>query len=104
MAVAAMEVQDAFDLLPEVKFAPGVERTALGWVKALQIESHRAEITLLEAGRAHAAIDGRTETTLDDLKVIAPMALRQRQSNFMRQYIESQTAEDEKIRAYVNES
>ena len=44
----------------------------------LGIEGHRGELTLVRAARAYAAFDGRSKVTVDDLKRVAPMALRHR--------------------------
>lgn len=44
----------------------------------LGIEGHRGELTLVRAARAYAAFDGRSKVTQDDLKRVAPMALRHR--------------------------
>ena len=58
----------------------------LRWIQALKIDSHRAEMTLFEAGRAYAAADDRLEVTIDDLRSVAPLALRQRQTNMAADY------------------
>lgn len=44
----------------------------------LGIEGHRGELTLVRAARAYAAFYGRSKVTQDDLKRVAPMALRHR--------------------------
>lgn len=44
----------------------------------LKIEGHRGELTLVRAARAYAAFDGRSKVIQDDLKRVAPMALRHR--------------------------
>ncbi len=72
-------------------------------VQSLKIDSVRAEYTMFEAARAMAAADGRTEATLDDLHIVAPMALRQRRSPFMANFFEIQQEEDRKIRDCIDE-
>ncbi len=71
-------------------------------VQLLDIDSHRAEYTLFEAARAHAAADGRDKAGIADVRAVAPMALRQRRSEFMVNFYESQRAEDEHIRAQID--
>src|SRR5688500_12430697 len=61
------------------------------------IDSLRAEITWFESARAYAAADGRVEVTIDDLKAVAPMALRLRRSPFMNEYIKGQMGEEKEL-------
>jgi magnesium chelatase subunit I len=99
---AMMEVTEARKRLPQVGFSQGVEKIGLRWIEALRIDSHRAEMTLFEAGRALAAADGRLEASLDDLRTVAPMALRQRQTETAQEYFETQQAEDKQIKSIIN--
>ncbi|MCB9107580.1 MAG: magnesium chelatase [Anaerolineales bacterium] len=98
---AQWEVVEARKRLSKVKFAQGVEREGLRWIQELKIDSHRAEMTLFEAGRALAAADGRLEVTLDDLRIIAPMALRQRQTETAQRFFEAQLKEDQTIQSII---
>jgi len=66
-------------------------------VKRLDIDSHRADYVMFEAARAYAAADARSGVTIDDLRAVAPLALRQRRSAYMVQYFEEQQKEDEGI-------
>ena len=68
----------------------------------LKIDSLRVEVTLFEAARAFAALDGRLEVNIDDLHIIAPMALRMRRSTFIEKYLTEQSLEEEEIRNTVN--
>ena len=97
-----IDVQNARDILPQVTFDAGVEAAGLRWVQALKIESHRAEITMFEAARAYAAADGRKKVSLDDLRVVAPLALKQRQSRFITDYMQQQEEENKIIQAVIN--
>lgn len=99
---AMLEVIEARKRLPKVGFGPGVETTGLRWIEALKIDSHRAEMTLFEASRALAAADGRLEVSLEDLRTVAPMALRQRQTETAQEYFETQEAEDEQIKTIID--
>ena len=99
---AQWEVIEARKRLPKVKFADGVEKEAIRWIQALKIDSHRAEMTLFEAGRALAAADGRLEVTVEDLRTVAPMALRQRQTETAQSFFKAQQKEDKSINAIIN--
>jgi magnesium chelatase subunit I len=79
-AALAEEIEAAREILPHVAAPPQLEELALAMVQALKVPSHRAEIALLEAARARAAADFRTEVTAEDIRQIAPLALRQRHS------------------------
>ncbi|MEM7348572.1 MAG: magnesium chelatase [Chloroflexota bacterium] len=94
---AAWEISEARKRLTKVTFAPGVEEEGLRWIKTLKIDSHRAEMTLFEAGRAFAALDDRLEVNLEDLRSVAPLALRQRQTDFATKYFIAQDEEDQEI-------
>ena len=66
------------------------------------IDSLRAEITWFESARAYAAADGRNEVTNEDLKVVAPMALRLRRYVFMNDYFKGQAGEEKEMNALLN--
>ncbi len=79
-AALAEEVEAARAILPHVTVPPKLEEVALRLVQDLRVPSHRAEIALLEAARARAAADFRNTVSEEDIRKIAPLALRQRQS------------------------
>ncbi len=93
------EIERAREMLPRVEVDHTAEDMVLGMVRALGISSHRAEITALEAARAHAAADGRVLATTVDVEAVAPMALRQRRSEFIARYFELARAEEAEIEA-----
>jgi magnesium chelatase subunit I len=97
----AQEIAEARKRLPKVTFADGVLNEGLRWVEALKIDSHRTEMTLFEAGRAYAAADERLEVTIDDLRAIAPLALRQRQTDLAADFYAAQEAEQHKIEKVI---
>jgi Mg-chelatase subunit ChlI len=70
-------------------------------IRRLEIDSHRADYVMFESARAYAAMDGRTRATVDDLLAVAPLALRQRRSVYMKQFFLEQSQEDEEIRASI---
>lgn len=92
----------ARELLPETVVSDAALDVGLKLVQALEIESVRAEYTMFEAARAYAAADGRTSATVEDVRVVAPLALRQRQSEFMVDFFESQKVEDERIQSSID--
>jgi magnesium chelatase subunit I len=96
-----LEVTGARELLAQVELTPDAEQLGLRLVQALQIASHRAEFAMFEAARAHAAADGRTTATCDDVRVVAPMALRLRRSHFMAQFTEQSEQELGEIRGLL---
>jgi len=101
---ATAEVAEARARLPQVKLTPQVERTGIAWIKRMGIDSHRAEIVLFEAARAHAAADERTQVNLSDLRTVAALALRQRRSPFMDDYFGAQADEEQEIASVVHGS
>jgi magnesium chelatase subunit I len=80
------EISTAREILPHVVIPSSVEIMAMTIIQKLQIPSHRAEITLLEAARARAASDFRTTVTIEDVVRMAPLALRQRRSSVLESY------------------
>jgi magnesium chelatase subunit I len=90
------EIGEARELLPRVTLTPDAQALVIEAIRRLNIASSRAEIFALEAARAHAAADGRTAATEEDVRAVASMALRQRRSEFMIQYFE-QAEEQDKI-------
>ena len=98
----ANEVMEARKRLPQVNFAAGVLNEGLRWIETLKIDSHRAEMTLFEAGRAYAAADNRLEVTVEDLRAVAPLSLRQRQTDYAAKYFAAQEKEDDDIEGVIN--
>ena len=96
-SLARDEIIHARNVLKQVDLPEDVARAGLDLIDALSIDSLRAEITLFEAARAYAAADNRTAATLDDLRIVAPMALRLRRSSFMTSYIQTQGNEEQEI-------
>jgi magnesium chelatase subunit I len=96
------EIIYARELLKSTTLEDQAVEIGLKLVQMLDIDSHRAEYTLFEAARAYAAADGRDKAGVDDVRAVAPMALRQRRSEFMVNFYESQRMEDEYIRAQID--
>lgn len=87
------EIQSCRDQIHGVVLPDEVANSGLDLIDRLEIDSLRAEITLFEAARAHAVADTRTEVTIEDIRAVAPMALRLRQSPFIEEYIQDQSSE-----------
>ena len=102
-ALVQEEIQSARDLLPQVILTDEVAQSGLSLIATLHIDSLRAEITLFEAARAYAAADGRTHVTGQDLKEIAPMALRLRRSQFIEDFFSTQRKEDIEIQTVLDD-
>lgn len=92
------EVMLARELLTHTTLSDDAVKVGIGLVQMLEIDSHRAEYAMFEAARAHAAADGRDLATVEDIRMVAPLALRQRHSDYMVDYFESQQQEDQRIR------
>jgi magnesium chelatase subunit I len=101
MDAAAAEIRNARELVRKVSLPDRVARPAIEMVQRMGIDSLRAEITWFESARAYAAADGRAEVTRDDLKVVAPMALRLRRSQFMSEYLKGQRLEEKEMRSLL---
>lgn len=97
-ALLTEEITLAKELLPEVTIGPEAGKAVIGLINSLKISTHRAEIVTLETARAYAAADGRTEVTLADIIAVAPMALRQRRSEFIERYLEESEREDKEVK------
>jgi magnesium chelatase subunit I len=97
MAKLKQDVAVAREVLPHVTIPAAVEEFALGCIQSLHIPSHRAEIALLEAARARAAADYRTEVAVEDIRKVAPLALRQRRSLQLEAYAAQIAGEDAAI-------
>lgn len=100
---ALEDILIARELLRDVELTDEAVDVGLELVMQLRIDSARAEYTMFEATRAYAAADGRTKATVDDLRTVAPLALRQRRSEFMVNFFEDQADEDQQIRSSIDE-
>jgi len=97
MEAAASEIRNARERVKKVAMPDRVANPAIELVQKLGIDSLRAEITWFESARAYTAADNREEVTMDDLRAVAPMALRMRRSLFMNEYFEGQVGEEKEL-------
>jgi magnesium chelatase subunit I len=95
------EVEAARKILPQVQIPESVLQHGLALIKGFEIDSLRAEITLFEAARALAAADARTEVNIDDIRLLAPMTLRLRRSEFILDYFQKQSTEEDEIASAI---
>ena len=102
MEAAASEILMARERVKKVVIPDTIATPAIQLVQKMGIDSLRAEITWFESARAYAAADGRDEVTSADLKVVAPMALRLRRSQFMNEYFKGQFGEEKEMTALLS--
>jgi magnesium chelatase subunit I len=97
MEAAASEIRNARERVRKVVLPDLIANPAIQLVQSMGIDSLRAEITWFESARAYTAADGRNEVTVDDLKAVAPMALRLRRSQFMNDFFKGQLGEEKEL-------
>ncbi|MBL8147977.1 MAG: ATP-binding protein [Anaerolineae bacterium] len=97
------EIMAARELLAVTRLSDEAISVGIALVQALDIDSHRAEYAMFEAARAHAAADGRNLAMVADIRAVAPLALRQRRSDYMVEYFNHQATEDEQIRTRLDQ-
>jgi len=98
------EIQVARENLAKVSLPDPVAHQAIHIIQQMGIDSLRAEITWFEAARAFAAADSRTEVTIDDLRMVAAMALRMRRSKYMVNYFTQQNEEEDEMKSMFSDT
>jgi magnesium chelatase subunit I len=101
--VLAEEIQTARDRLPQVTVSEPAKELGLNLVQQMGIDSNRAEITLFEAARAHAAADNRDLVTAEDVQAVALLSLRLRQSPTLDQFLAEQEKEDTHLQQFLSQ-
>ena len=96
------EIITARSLLPKVDIPSSVAQAGAEIIQQMHVDSMRAELTLLEAARAYAAADARLHVTMEDIQMVAPMALRLRRSQFMIKYFDNQGNEEQELQAILS--
>lgn len=96
------EILIARELLKATELSEEAFKMGLELVNQLNIDSHRAEYAMFEAARAYCAADGRTSVTVEDIRAVSAMALRQRRSEFMVNFFENQLEEDKQILDFLD--
>ena len=97
LAAAREEIMSARQRLKSVTLPDSVAKPAIALIQKMGIDSLRAEIAWFEAARAYVAADSRETVTAEDLRVVAPMALRLRRSKFMDEYFNNQKNEEKEV-------
>jgi magnesium chelatase subunit I len=99
----AEEMVAAQARLPRVVLGEQARDLGLAVVRQSGIHSARAEITLFEAARAHAAAAERELAVADDVRAVALLALRLRRSPALDAFLQAQANEDEQLRTALAE-
>jgi Mg-chelatase subunit ChlI len=72
------EIAQARQLLPQVRYSQRNLATIAGLMAGLGVDGHRADLVILKTAQAHAALQGRTHITDDDILLAAELALPHR--------------------------
>lgn len=99
----AEEIAAARARLASVVIGDAARELGLAVIRQLGIHSNRAEISLFEAARAHAAAAERQEALPEDIRAVALLALRLRRSPTGEAFLQAQTVEEEQVRAALAE-
>jgi magnesium chelatase subunit I len=102
MVSLAEEVQTARQQLDDVDISEEAVGKGLGLIQEMDIDSHRAEITLFEAGRAFAAANDRDVAGVEDIAAVAHLALRFRHTTGLDDFFDRQQAEDERLHSLLD--
>lgn len=93
----ADEINKARERVHQVTIGNQAKQIGLALIQQLEVDSMRAEITLFEAARAHAAADDRDEVVPADIGAVALIALRLRHSTGLQEFHQTQHSEDERL-------
>ena len=72
------KLEKARALLPKVTASDEIVDSIVSVTIHFGIDGHRADITMLKAAKANAALEGRTEVTKDDIRATAELVLAHR--------------------------
>ena len=73
-----VKIENARRLLPEVVAEDSIVDAVVSVTIHFGIDGHRADITLLKAAKANAALEGRKNVIKDDIKAVAELVLAHR--------------------------
>lgn len=95
------ELIEARNLVRDVQIPNDIAKFGIKLINLLKIDSIRAEISLFESAKALAAANKKLSVSIDDIKKVAPLALRLRTSQFMSNFINQQETNDQFILANI---
>lgn len=72
------KIEKARALLPSVTVDDNIFEAVVSVTTHFGIDGHRADITLLKASKANAALEGRDHVIVDDIKAVAELVLSHR--------------------------
>jgi magnesium chelatase subunit I len=98
----AEEIEVARHVLPDVTVPEAARSLALHLIAEMGIHSGRAEITLFEAARAHAAAAGRNAVTREDVAAVAYLSLRFRGGDTLTGFFTEQERVDARVRELLD--
>jgi len=99
--IAKEELIEARIVIKDVQVPEEIAHYGTKLINLLKIDSIRAEISLFESAKALAAANKKLLVTIDDLKTVAPLALRLRTSQFMSTFINQQDTNDQVIKDHI---
>jgi magnesium chelatase subunit I len=94
----AEKIINAKENLKEVNVSDNALSNVVEITSEISLDGHRADIVMLKSARAYSAFIGKEEITSEDIKTIAPFALRHR---LKRLPFEDVSAEAEKLHAIL---
>ena len=71
-------IANARSVLPMVSVPDGILDAVVRITTHFDVDGHRADITMLKAARANAALEGRSSVTADDIRAVATPVLSHR--------------------------
>jgi len=72
------KLEEARSLLPKVTYDDSIVDAIVSVTTHFGIDGHRADITMLKAAKANAALEGRKQVTKDDIRATAELVLSHR--------------------------
>jgi Mg-chelatase subunit ChlI len=83
------EIERARELVDHVAYTSRDLLTIAGLTTSLKVDGHRADLVILKAARAQAALEGRTSLTDHDIALAAELALPHRLKHGPLQQVEA---------------